>query len=204
MKLLVKRGIDVALSSIALTLLSPLFLLLAVLVRISSPGPVLFRQARLGRSGRPFVILKFRTMHDRAEDLRNPDGSAYCGSEDARVTPLGRFLRKASLDELPQLWNVWRGDMSLVGPRPDQVDQLQYYSGDDMIKLSVKPGITGLAQISGRNRINWRERKRLDVEYTRSWSLVRDCNILLRTIPYVVLGRDIHERKNDADGFERW
>ncbi|MCC6395221.1 MAG: sugar transferase [Bryobacterales bacterium] len=203
MKLFVKRCVDVVLSAIALMLLCPLFLLLAALVRISSPGPVLFRQARLGRLGRPFLIAKFRTMRNKAEDLRNPDGSAFCGEEDGRVTPLGRLLRKASLDELPQLWNVLRGDMSLVGPRPDQVDQLQYYSGDEMIKLRVRPGITGLAQISGRNRINWQERRRLDAEYVRKWSLVQDLSILMRTIPYVVLRRDIYERKYGADGLER-
>ncbi|MCC6366063.1 MAG: sugar transferase [Bryobacterales bacterium] len=203
MKLFVKRCIDVVLSSFALVLLSPLFLLLAALVRISSRGPVLFRQARLGRLGRPFLIAKFRTMRDKAEDHRNPDGSAFCGEADVRVTTLGRSLRKASLDELPQLWNVLRGDMSLVGPRPDQVDQLQYYSVDEMIKLRVKPGITGLAQISGRNRISWQERKRLDAEYVRKWSLGQDLSILMRTIPYVVLRRDIHEGKHHAGGFER-
>ncbi|MCZ2146665.1 MAG: sugar transferase [Bryobacterales bacterium] len=203
MKRFVKRCIDMVLSSIALVLMLPLFLLLAALVRVSSPGPILFRQVRLGRLGRPFLIAKFRTMHDKAEDLRNPDGSAFCGEEDARVTPLGRLLRKTSLDELPQLWNVLSGDMSLVGPRPDQADQLQYYSDDEMIKLQVRPGITGLAQISGRNQINWQERKRLDAEYVRKWSLAQDLSILMRTIPYVALRRGIHEGTHHAGGIER-
>jgi lipopolysaccharide/colanic/teichoic acid biosynthesis glycosyltransferase len=203
MKLSVKRCADVVLSSVALLLLAPLLLVLAALVRVSSPGPILFRQARLGRMGRPFQIAKFRTMRDGAEDLRNPDGSAYCGEGDPRVTPLGRWLRQWSLDELPQLWNVLRGEMSLVGPRPDQVDQFSYYSGDDMIKLRMKPGLTGLAQISGRNRISWEERKRLDVEYVTQWSLLQDLSILLRTIPYVALRRDVHEEEHHAGGLER-
>jgi lipopolysaccharide/colanic/teichoic acid biosynthesis glycosyltransferase len=190
---LAKRIVDIAVAGVALLALCPAMFFIALVVRLSSPGPVLFRQLRLGRGGRPFTLLKFRTMRNGAPDLRNADGSAYTGAGDARVTPVGRILRAASLDELPQLFCVLAGTMSLVGPRPDQVDQLQFYSERDLLKLSVKPGLTGLAQIGGRNRISWERRKALDVEYVERQSLWLDLSILLRTIPYVAFGKDIHE-----------
>jgi len=122
--------------------------------------------------------------HD-APALRCPDGSAWTREDDPRITGMGRFLRKTSLDELPQLWNVLRGEMSIVGPRPDQVDQLQYYTEAEKAKLRVKPGLTGLAQISGRNAIPWQARKALDVDYVNRQSLALDALILVKTIPYV-------------------
>lgn len=188
-----KRLIDMAGAGAALALLSPLFLLIALLVRLTSPGPILFRQPRLGRNGVPFQILKFRTMRANAADLRNSDGSAFSGTGDPRVTRLGRFLRAASLDELPQLWNVLRGEMSLVGPRPDQTDQLRYYQSHEFRKLAARPGITGLAQIRGRNRISWEARKQLDLEYVERWSIGLDCKLLLETVPYVLLRRDVNQ-----------
>lgn len=194
-----KRILDFAGSAIALVLLSPLMAILALAVKLTSPGPILFRQRRLGLGGIPFSILKFRTMHDKAEDIRNPDGSAYSADDDPRVTALGRFMRKTSLDELPQFWNVLRGDMSLVGPRPDQVDQLRYYTPEDRVKLRMRPGITGLAQISGRNRIIWERRRQLDTQYVTHWSLATDMRILLLTIPYVLLRRDIHTEDRNAN-----
>ena len=193
MKNVVKRLIDVLISLCALVLLAPLMLLIACAVRFSSPGPVLFRQARLGRYGRPFHVLKFRTMVENAEDIRNPDGSTYSGDDDPRLTAVGRLLRLSSLDELPQLWNVLRGEMSIVGPRPDQVDQLRYYSTEDYRKLEVRPGITGLAQISGRNTIPWEVRRRLDCEYVNSWNLLLDLKILASTLPYVLLRKDVNQ-----------
>ncbi|MEK7996453.1 MAG: sugar transferase [Planctomycetota bacterium] len=182
---------DLLIVSVLLLLLSPVQLLCALAVRRSSPGPILFRQRRLGLHGRPFHLLKFRSMIHNAPDLRNPDGSAYTGDDDPRVTRIGRFLRKTSLDELPELFNVLRGDMSLVGPRPDQVDQIRFYSETEKRKLNVKPGITGLAQISGRNNISWDRRKVLDVEYVDRQSFWLDLCILAKTIPYVVLRKDI-------------
>ena len=137
---------DLLIASILLVVLSPILLACALAIRGTSPGPILFRQRRLGIQGRPFHLLKFRSMIHNAPDLRNPDGSAYTGSDDPRVTPVGRFLRKTSLDELPQLLNVLRDDMSLVGPRPDQVDQLRFYTEEEKRKLTVKPGITGVAE----------------------------------------------------------
>ena len=191
-----KRLLDLLLSSAALLLLSPVMVLCAVLVRLSSPGPALFFQKRLGLHGRPFFVWKFRSMYLNAPDVRNSDGSAFAGAHDARVTPVGRFLRDTSLDELPQLWNVFRGDMSLVGPRPDQFDQRAFYAGQESRKLDVRPGLTGLAQISGRNAISWAQRKALDVEYVERQNLWLDLTILCRSIPYVLLrkGSYTHER----------
>lgn len=189
----VKRAIDLVCAAVLLIAFAPLLAIIALVVRANSPGPAIFRQKRLGRNGRIFRICKFRTMVQNAPDLRNADGSSCCPRQDPRVTGLGAFLRRTSLDELPQLWNVLRGDMSLVGPRPDQEDQLKWYTPEDQDKLKMRPGITGLAQISGRNRISWTARKRLDVAYVQEWSLWKDCRILCGTIPYVFLRRDISE-----------
>jgi lipopolysaccharide/colanic/teichoic acid biosynthesis glycosyltransferase len=183
---------DVLIVTGLLAVLSPVLLACALAVRWSSPGPVLFRQRRLGLHGRPFLLLKFRSMVHNAPDIRNPDGSVYTGADDPRVTRIGRFLRKTSLDELPQLFNVLRGDMSLVGPRPDQVDQIRFYTGTEKRKLLVKPGITGLAQINGRNNITWEQRKALDVEYVGRQSFWLDVVILAKTIPYVLLRKDVN------------
>ena len=131
-------------------------------------------------------------MVHHAPELWNRDGSAYTGADDRRVTPAGRILRKTSLDELPQLFNVLRGEMSLVGPRPDQAGQIRFYTETEKRKLEVKPGITGLAQISGRNNISWERRKALDVEYVERQSFWLDLSLLARTIPYVLLRKDIH------------
>jgi lipopolysaccharide/colanic/teichoic acid biosynthesis glycosyltransferase len=193
MKYAAKRLTDVLISIGALALLAPLMLLIACAVRFSSPGPVFFRQARLGRRGRPFYVLKFRTMVENAPDIRNPDGSTYSGDDDPRVTAVGRWLRSSSLDEAPQLWNVLMGEMSIVGPRPDQVDQLRFYSTEDRRKLEVRPGITGLAQISGRNAIPWEERRRLDCQYVKNWSFWLDMKILAMTLPYVLMRKDINQ-----------
>lgn len=187
-----KRVFDLAIAIPALFLLSPVLAILALSIRVSSTGPALFRQQRLGRHGVPFSLYKFRSMSIDAPDLRNADGSAFSSSQDPRVTPLGRILRASSLDELPQLLNVLQGDMSLVGPRPDQVDQLRFYTPEERRKLDVKPGLTGLAQISGRNSISWEQRKALDVKYVEIQSTALDLQILLRTIPYVLIRRGIH------------
>lgn len=187
-----KRLFDMLGAGVALAVLLPLIAAAALAVKLTSPGPVLFRQRRLGLRGEPFYLLKFRSMRVNAPDIRNLDGSAYTGENDPRVTAVGAFFRKASLDELPQLWNVLIGDMSLVGPRPDQVDQIRFYDAVEKRKLEVKPGITGLAQISGRNDIPWRMRKALDVRYVEEHSVRLDLEILLRTIPYVLLRKGIH------------
>jgi len=192
MQLALKRVMDIFGALSGLVLLSPLLMLCAGLVAFSSPGPILFRQRRLGRYGRPFLILKFRTMLVDAPDLRNADGSAFSGSSDPRVTQVGRFLRSSSLDELPQLWNVLCGEMSLIGPRPDQCNQLIHYRPEELEKLQMKPGLSGLAQISGRNAISWENRKALDCQYVHNWSIALDLSILIRTIPFVLFQRGIH------------
>jgi lipopolysaccharide/colanic/teichoic acid biosynthesis glycosyltransferase len=183
---------DLLIAAVLLLILSPVLALIALAVRRSSSGPVLFRQRRLGRHARPFTVLKFRSMFHDAPDIRNRDGSAYTSDDDRRVTPVGRVLRKTSLDELPQLFNVLRGEMSLVGPRPDQADQIRFYTDAEKRKLDVRPGITGLAQIGGRNNISWERRKALDVEYVARQSFWLDLSILARSIPYVLLRKDIH------------
>lgn len=199
---ILKRTMDLVLSLLALVLLSPLLLVITLAVRLTSAGPVLFRQRRLGRKGKPFMICKFRTMYVNSSEIRNPDGSTCTRVNDPRVTSVGQFLRRTSLDELPQLVNVLRGEMSLVGPRPDQVDQLQYYTEAEKRKLAVKPGMTGLAQISGRNNIAWTQRKQIDIDYVERQSFWLDLVIMLRTIPYVLSRRDVVEgtMKEAGDG----
>ena len=187
-----KRAIDVMASSTALVLLSPLLFLIAITIRWDSVGPVLFCQKRVGRGGLAFTLYKFRTMIVNAPDIRNNDGSTFNSPGDQRVTQIGRILRRTSLDELPQLFNILAGEMSLVGPRPDLVDQTCFYRGDEWRRNLVKPGITGLAQTNGRNAVSWATRKQLDLEYVANQSLLLDLRILLRTIPCVLGGRDIH------------
>lgn len=187
----VKRLIDIVASGVALVFFSPLFAVIAVAILIDSPGEVMFRQKRSGLSGMPFTVFKFRTMFENAPDLRNPDGSTFNSFADARVTRVGHLLRITSLDELPQLINVLVGEMSLVGPRPDMVDQSSYYGADEWRRLKVKPGITGLAQINGRNVISWAARTRLDLQYVDHQSLRLDLKILWRTTGYVLSGRDV-------------
>lgn len=194
---LIKQMCDVILASLALVILAIPFLLVAILLKITSPGPILFRQKRSGLNGQPFVMLKFRSMVSDAEQrkqeieaLNEMAGPVFKVSKDPRITPVGRFLRKYSIDEFPQLINVLRGEMSLVGPRPLPVDEVSRF--DDHAhrrRLSVKPGLTCLWQISGRNDVkDFRDWVRLDLEYIDNWSLWLDFKILIRTIPVVVLG----------------
>lgn len=193
-----KRALDVIVSAAFLLALSPVLVVCGLAVWLSSPGPILFRQMRLGIHGQPFRLLKFRSMYDNAPDLRNPDGSAYTSNQDLRVTRVGRLLRRTSLDELPQLVNVLRGEMSLVGPRPDQLDQIQFYTETERQKLSVRPGLTGLAQISGRNNIPWESRKALDVMYIARQSIWLDLAILAKTIPCVLRSCNINSDASDS------
>ncbi|MEO6213080.1 MAG: sugar transferase [Vicinamibacterales bacterium] len=190
-----KRFLDVCVSAAGLALLSPVLLGIAAAIIISDRGPALYRGQRLGRGGRTFRMLKFRTMTAGAPDVRNPDGSTRSDPGDPRVTRVGRWLRRTSLDELPQLWNVLRGDMSLVGPRPDLPDQIQYYAQADHQRLAVRPGITGLAQVSGRNDITWEQRRALDLQYIALRSFRTDLAILRRTIPGVLRGRGVYSNK---------
>jgi lipopolysaccharide/colanic/teichoic acid biosynthesis glycosyltransferase len=173
--------------------------LVAIAIYLDSSGSVLFRQERLARGAVAFTLYKFRTMIVDAPDIRNADGSTFNSPADARVTRVGRFLRRTSLDELPQLINVLTGQMSLVGPRPDQVDQARFYSDAEWGRSVVKPGITGLAQINGRNAIPWAERTQIDLEYVGQQSLLLDLRILWQTIPYVLASQDIYINQGSED-----
>jgi lipopolysaccharide/colanic/teichoic acid biosynthesis glycosyltransferase len=175
-----KRALDLAVAVPAAILLAPLVAALAVLVRRESRGPIFFRQERVGRHGEPFEILKLRTL--APEPVTRP-ADYLLSAEDARITRVGAFLRRWSLDELPQLWNIVRGDMSLVGPRPTLRYQVEQYSDFQRRRLEVPPGITGWAQIHGRNALTWPQRIELDVWYVDHRSLRLDVEILLRTIP---------------------
>ena len=190
-----KRLLDVVLSSAALLLSWPLIALVALLVRLRLGTPVLFRQERPGLQGRPFHIVKFRSMTNE----RGPDGTLLPDGE--RLTPLGRFLRRTSLDELPELWNVLRGDMSLVGPRPLLFRYLPYFSEREATRLLVRPGITGLAQVSGRNFLGWDRRLELDAHYVETNSMGLDLRILIRTV-WTVASRT--GAADDADLVETW
>jgi len=192
----VKRVLD-AIGATALIVISvPLLLLVAVVVKVSSPGPVLFSQMRVGLNGRKFVMYKFRTMVDGAESMkaglakRNEAGKIlFKMRNDPRVTEIGRIMRRASLDELPQLWNVLRGEMSLVGPRPPVPSEVVKYTPKMLERLSVRPGMTGLWQVSGRSEIPCRRGFALDIWYTQQKSLTLDLAILVNTIPAVLLRR---------------
>jgi len=175
----VKRGIDVVVGSVALVLSAPLQLVLAVLVRRKLGSPVLFRQPRPGKDGQVFELAKFRTMLEL-------DESRALVTDEQRMTPLGAFLRSTSLDELPTLWNVVRGDMSLVGPRPLLVRYLDRYTPEQARRHEVRPGVTGLAQVSGRNAITWDEKFARDVEYVDNRSLQCDVKIIWQTLVQVV------------------
>ena len=188
----IKRLMDLIASAAALLVLSPILLVLAIVIRLDSRGPALFRQPRLGEQRVPFTIYKFRTMQVNAPDVRNADGSTFNADDDPRVTRVGRLLRKTSLDELPQLISVLKGDMSLVGPRPDVADALRIYRPQDYIRLTVKPGITGWSAIHGRNTVPLDQRRDLDIEYVTKYSLRLDIEILLRTIPYVLASRGVN------------
>jgi exopolysaccharide biosynthesis polyprenyl glycosylphosphotransferase len=195
-ELWVKRMVDVSVSFILLVLLSPLFLLIALAIKLDSPGPVLYVQRRVGLNGRLFNLYKFRSMKQDADqqlaELRAKNemqGPVFKMKEDPRVTRVGRLLRRFSLDELPQLWNVYSGEMSLVGPRPPIPGEVSMYERKDRRRLSMRPGLTCIWQVSGRNEItNFDHWVRLDLEYIDNWSLTRDFILLLRTVPAVLFG----------------
>jgi lipopolysaccharide/colanic/teichoic acid biosynthesis glycosyltransferase len=195
---LYKRPFDVVVAALLLVLTAPLFVVGALIVRATSPGPILFRQERLGRGGRPFTLYKFRTMYHGAGDALHREyinlylqgapapgqaGTLYKLRRDPRITPLGGILRRLALDELPQLFNVIRGEMSLVGPRPPLRYEVERYGERDLLRLSIKPGITGLWQVRGRDVVDFKTMVELDLDYIRRQSFALDLKILLATIP---------------------
>ena len=193
--LIVKRALDVSVSAVGLLVLSPLLALIAIAIKLDSPGPVLFKQVRLGKGGIPFTVYKFRSMYDGADKQRDllrafneVRGPIFKMRNDPRMTRVGRILRRTSLDELPQLWNVLRGEMSLVGPRPPIPEEVEQYEPWHFKRLAVAPGMTGIWQVSGRSRLSFDEMVVLDIFYVENWSLGLDLRILLRTIPAVISG----------------
>lgn len=188
-----KRGFDLVAAGAGLLLFMPLLPFLAIMVKLESPGPLFFRQVRIGREGRPFLCYKIRSMvqdaealKDRYAHLNEADGAAFKIRQDPRITRVGRFVRRSSLDEFPQLFNVLKGEMSIVGPRPQIPAEVAEYRDEHKARLLVKPGITCLWQISGRNDVDFEEWMRLDREYVERRSLTLDLQILLRTLPAVI------------------
>jgi len=194
---IVKRLADIVLASLALIVLSPVFFGLALMVKLTSRGPVFFSQKRVGVKGREFNFYKFRSMVVNAEQLRQElekynevkDGVIFKMKNDPRITPIGHFLRKYSLDELPQLFNVLKGDMSIVGPRPPLMSEVNQYHHEQMLRLKVRPGLTGLPQIRGRSDLSFNDWVKWDLWYIRNWSLTLDLKIILATIPVVLKGK---------------
>lgn len=196
--LIIKRILDFVLSLVALVILSPLFLIIAILIKIDSNGPVFFKQERLGKNGKVFLIYKFRTMVDNAENIGT---GLFTNEKDPRITKIGSFLRKTSLDELPQLINILKGEMSIIGPRPPvpyHPHKYHEYSQEQKLRFTVLPGITGYAQVNGRNEIEWDERIEYDIYYAKNWSLKLDFQIFFLTIKTVFKREGIYRNnKND-------
>jgi len=194
---MIRRAVDVVVSAAALALSSPLLLAAMLAIRLESPGPVIYRQRRAGRGGRPFDVLKLRTMVDGAEHI---GAGLAINANDSRITRVGAFLRRSSLDELPNLLNVLRGEMTLIGPRPTLPAQVDQYTERQRGRLAVKPGITGWAQVNGRASLPWSERIELDLYYVEHRSLSLDLRILLRTPAMVLGGAGLY--KGHAGGWE--
>ena len=191
----VKRTIDIVGSGVGLVLASPLLLGAAIAVRASSPGPVIFKQKRVGKNGREFYMYKFRSMYQdaeqRLEELRaqnEVDGPVFKMTHDPRITPVGKWLRRTSIDELPQLFNILRGDMSIVGPRPPLPAEVAQYSDWDWGRLAVRPGLTCYWQISGRSNLSFEEWMRLDLQYIEEQGFLTDMRIIFRTVGVVLRG----------------
>ena len=191
----IKRLLDIILSGIALIVLSPVLLIVAILVRTKLGSPVIFHQERPGKDERIFTLCKFRTMTDAKDENGNllPDS--------VRLTKFGKLLRATSLDELPELWNIFKGDMSIIGPRPLLVSYLPYYTEKEKLRHSVRPGLTGLAQVSGRNFIDWDRRIAKDVEYVENLTFAMDIKVLVLTVKTVLgLGKEVAEDTNATEG----
>ncbi|HEY7668369.1 MAG TPA: sugar transferase [Actinomycetota bacterium] len=193
-QLAVKRTIDLLGATAMILVLSPILIVSAAAVAFTSPGPILYRQRRVGRDGEPFTMLKFRSMYDRAHEQRDlhlneATGPVFKIRDDPRVTGVGRVLRRLSIDELPQLFNVVKGEMSLVGPRPALPEECVHYTEREMGRLMVKPGLTCRWQVSGRSDVTFEQWVDMDLEYIDTWSLRQDVVLMLKTVPAVISGR---------------
>ncbi|MBV6431606.1 MAG: hypothetical protein IANPNBLG_01738 [Bryobacteraceae bacterium] len=197
-RLVVKRILDVLVAGLALAFLAPFMAVIALLIRVTSSGPAIFQQIRCGLNGRRFVFYKFRSMVNNAEEMKpalahlNSKDIAFKIPNDPRMTAIGRWLRKFSIDEWPQLWNILKGDMSLVGPRPAVPEEVERYKRWQRRRLRMRPGLTCLWAVQGRDRLDFDTWMKLDMQYIDNWSLALDWKILLRTIPYVLMGKGAH------------
>lgn len=196
--MLIKNILDKVFGVILLIILSPILAIISLGIKIDSEGPIIFKQKRLGKNGEIFEIYKFRTMYVDAPDLRNEDGSTFNSDDDPRVTRLGKILRKTSLDELTQIFNILKGEMSFIGPRPDLPDHYELYTESDKMKLLVKPGVTGYAQCNGRNSNSWAQRMEMDIFYIENYSLLMDIKILFKTVS-TVLKREGVNQHSESD-----
>ena len=195
----IKHILDKVFGAILLILLSPILAILALMVKVDSRGPIIFKQKRLGKNGAIFEMYKFRTMYVDAPDLRNEDGSTFNSDNDPRVTKVGKILRKTSLDELPQILNILKGEMSFIGPRPDLPDHYELYSEADKKKLTVRPGVTGYAQANGRNSNSWAQRIAMDIFYIENFSLLMDVKILFKTVFSVLRQEGVNKHSNSKE-----
>lgn len=194
--LVIKRFMDIILSSLLLIILSPVFFITALTIKLEDKGPLFYSQIRVGKWGRLFKMFKFRSMCVNAEKMKKDmirmneaGGVIFKIKNDSRITKTGAFIRKASIDELPQLWNVLKGDMSLVGPRPPLPEEVSQYQYQERKRLGVTPGITCIWQVSGRSNINFQQQVQMDVEYIESQTISNDIKILMKTIPAVLTGK---------------
>jgi len=194
----IKRALDILLAIIGLALLVISLVVVAVLIKRDDRGPLFYNAPRVGRDGRSFIMYKYRTMYVGALDIKEADGSTYNAPDDPRLTRAGGFLRRTSLDELPQVLNVLRGEMSFIGPRPDLAEEAALYGGEEPLKLLVAPGISGYAQVYGRNAIPWRERLALDVYYVKNQSFLLDLKVFLKTFTTVFSQEGIYESEEGA------
>jgi undecaprenyl phosphate N,N'-diacetylbacillosamine 1-phosphate transferase len=198
-----KRLFDLIFALMAFPFWLIILIVVGPIIYLQDKGPIFYNAPRLGKDGKTFIMYKFRSMKVNAPDLRNEDGSTYSAEDDPRLTKVGKFLRRTSLDETPQLLNVIRGDMSLVGPRPDLPEQRTLYEGDEERKLKVRPGLTGYNQAYYRNSVKWKERIRHDLIYVDSISLWFDIKILLRTVIAVLRSEDIYVNQIQRSGGRR-
>lgn len=192
----IKRIIDICISILFMPIYILLFIIIAPIIYFSDKGPVFYNAERLGKNGKIFKMYKFRTMKVNSEDIRNEDGSTYNGEDDPRVTKVGKFLRKTSIDEVPQVLNVLKGDMSFVGPRPDLPEHIKQYEGNEVRKLDIRPGITGYNQAYYRNSVEWKERIKNDIYYIDNISFIMDIKVILKTILTVFKHEGVYINKD--------
>jgi lipopolysaccharide/colanic/teichoic acid biosynthesis glycosyltransferase len=192
----VKRLLDLCFAILALPFFLIILLFVAPVIYMEDKGPIFYNAPRLGKNAKVFTMYKFRSMKTNAPDLRNPDGSTFNASDDSRMTKIGKFIRKTSIDETPQIFNVIKGEMSIVGPRPDLIEQMQYYINKEKDKLKIKPGITGYNQAFFRNIIPWKEKIANDIFYIDNCSFLFDLRIMLKTAVSVFRNDNIYLNKN--------